>query len=760
MSPQVNYRRTLVSRLCIVGVFAVALSALNAQTDAQTITGPVSSFSEITNIGSAGGSVAQMAFAPGDSTHLYVSTFGSGIWRYDYDPDGVISNGVTVVPTSISSQSGSNGSLGIAFHQDSTLGTVMYIAPSVPFASDSGQTTIETQSIIRLTDANNDGMWGDTSDGSGDVNQAIVNNLQVTQLHQTNQLQVHGNRLYVAVGTRTSHGGDLAAFSATGETAYTGAVNFIDDLSLLSSDTTTANLAGFTIDDHQTDTQMFTSTDASKLRVFSTGFRNNYGLVVDGDGNLLVSMNQGGGTANTPDELHLSSFQEDHGFFKINDDVGDWKTNTDALEAGYFTTTTPGENPPDADISIGAGSGGLDFVTTGVEFLNHAIVSQFAENNIMAADLTNGNVIEIANGFNRPLEVLTDANGNLLIGDFGGSFNIHRITVVPKPARVLLVGESILLDFGNQAEVDGVALPANTNQATSITSLDGVGMTEFTTGVSTTVGLSLSSTAGDFFNDDSGDIGSPNGNTGTGSPIPAPFNSAILEDWSGTPNADYSIEFTGLDDSLTYDIVYALGGWTNNALTDDTAINVDGQSVSIGVTSIDPRFFTFTGLNTDGSGNLLIELIQAEGPGNNVPVISGLLLTAVANAPDVLPGDFDLSGTVDCDDLDGYVGNIGADAAGALAPLDLDNNGTLELADANMHIETLAQTPNGQVGTFPGDLNCDGSVNVLGDAINLVGNLGSSATSYAQGDINFDGNVSVLGDALILIGNLGRTNNP
>ena len=125
-------------------------------------------------------------------------------------------------------------------------------------------------------------------------------------------------------------------------------------------------------------------------------------------------------------------------------------------------------------------------------------------------------------------------------------------------------------------------------------------------------------------------------------------------------------------------------------------------------------------------------------------------------------GDFNGDGVVDCADLDGYVGNIGATVAAdaTLAPLDIDNDGTITATDANLHITTLVQTSNGQVGTFPGDLNCDGSVNVLGDAFALIGNLNNPATMYSQGDINFDGNVNVLGDAFTLIGNLNNTNNP
>ena len=124
-------------------------------------------------------------------------------------------------------------------------------------------------------------------------------------------------------------------------------------------------------------------------------------------------------------------------------------------------------------------------------------------------------------------------------------------------------------------------------------------------------------------------------------------------------------------------------------------------------------------------------------------------------------GDFDGDGDVDCDDLDGYVGNIGASVAGVtggLANLDFDGDGTISLDDASSTVSNLVVTSNGVTGTLLGDLNCDGAVNVLGDAFALVANLNGPATSYAQGDLNFDGAVNVLGDAFILVGSLGMSN--
>ena len=123
-----------------------------------------------------------------------------------------------------------------------------------------------------------------------------------------------------------------------------------------------------------------------------------------------------------------------------------------------------------------------------------------------------------------------------------------------------------------------------------------------------------------------------------------------------------------------------------------------------------------------------------------------------------VPGDFNGDGLLNCGDLDLYVGNIGEDAVGPLAALDLGGNGTVDRADASLYVLFVVPTSNGQIGTFLGDLNCDGRVDVLGDAFALVAHLGNATTRYSDGDIDFDGNVSVLGDAFVLIANLGQSN--
>ncbi len=422
---------------------------------AQSLSGPFAVEFSLNQIGSNLGGISQMAFAPGDSDHLYLTTFGEGIWRYNYAASGSLTGGVKVVEPNVVNTGGVEGSLGIAFHQDPKLGLVMYVAPAVPFTGGAGFDDLATQTIVRLTDAGGNGMFGDEP---GDVNQLIVNNVEVCLQHQINQMRVIDNSLYVATGTRTSNGGvddPLNGGDQTypGETAYNGAVNFIGDLTLLSSDTTTTNIAGFSITNYQTDTQAFTSSDAGKLRVFSTGFRNNYGLAVDRSDELWVSMNQQGpntqGEPNRPDELHHTSYRDDHGFAKANDEVGDWKTNADAIDAGFFSQTSVA---PVATLGSNSSSNGFDFLPMSgvpVELRGDVLIARRQPNDVWIVDPSTGATNVFASGFNRPMDVLRDPFGNMLIaeGAFGGGrlFRVNSAFV-----------SGLLGDYDNSGTLDSI----------------------------------------------------------------------------------------------------------------------------------------------------------------------------------------------------------------------------------------------------------------------------------------------------------------
>lgn len=123
-----------------------------------------------------------------------------------------------------------------------------------------------------------------------------------------------------------------------------------------------------------------------------------------------------------------------------------------------------------------------------------------------------------------------------------------------------------------------------------------------------------------------------------------------------------------------------------------------------------------------------------------------------------LVGDLNGDGSVDGSDIDRYIGQLGLPPVGDIANLDVNGDAIIDSQDVEFLIENFVMTSNGQTGTFLGDLNFDGSVDVLGDAFILVANLGNPATSYVDGDINLDGEVTVLGDAFALVANLGRDN--
>ena len=181
---------------------------------------------------------------------------------------------------------------------------------------------------------------------------------------------------------------------------------------------------------------------------------------------------------------------------------------------------------------------------------------------------------------------------------------------------------------------------------------------------------------------------------------------------------------------------------------------------------------TIIGTFTAGAEPLTIALFGSNNGGDTFASDDNNLGTSQINAIQVrnvtgivieIMGDFDGDMDVDCDDLDGYVGNIGASVegmTGALANLDIDLDDTITADDAEECITTLVITSNGVTGTFPGDLDCNGSVDVLNDAFALITNLGDTVTSYAEGDVDFSGNVDVLNDAFVLVGNLGETNEP
>ena len=334
-----NATRSWAARLLLLG-FALVLGHRVA--DAQFLLPPFDLDFSLNNLGSVSPTGGALAFAPGVDDKVYVGTLAHGLLVFDYDPDTGVSNGMRAVGQADTTVNGggADGALGIAFHQDPTHGLVMYYAPNTFGADPSAELQLR-----RANDSGGNGVFGDQP---GELNQAIVDNLRARGEggHQLNNLEIRGDTLYLAIGSRTQNGGvdvdgrlnddgnpagqtrdglqagNAAANpgSAFGEYAYTGALTFIEDVTQIGAG---ANAAGFNLSPtesaHATATEYFTSLDPGKLRVYATGFRNVYGLGVNDQGRVFASENQNEFPNRNPaDRILEVGFRDDFGYQKSN----------------------------------------------------------------------------------------------------------------------------------------------------------------------------------------------------------------------------------------------------------------------------------------------------------------------------------------------------------------------------------------------------------------------------------------------------------
>lgn len=195
-------------------------------------------------------------------------------------------------------------------------------------------------------------------------------------------------------------------------------------------------------------------------------------------------------------------------------------------------------------------------------------------------------------------------------------------------AAVLVAGTEIGVDFGpttptnnfNQVNPDPAAdgsLAAGTLIDTTNVSVDGVGFSWSTDRVW-------------FNNSDSLEYAAQ----------PAVFNDSNTTDWMGISGGDRAVPgiitltLTGLNDSLTYDLVIGARFGDNIA---NTSWTVDGQTLLADATSDTNAYRFFTGLSTDGAGNLVM---TGSGATNRLDIatVSALHLTAVPEPSAALLG--------------------------------------------------------------------------------------------------------------------------
>ncbi|QDU70939.1 alpha-amylase family glycosyl hydrolase [Mucisphaera calidilacus] len=161
--------------------------------------------------------------------------------------------------------------------------------------------------------------------------------------------------------------------------------------------------------------------------------------------------------------------------------------------------------------------------------------------------------------------------------------------------------------------------------------------------------------------------------------------------------------------------------------------------------SSDNGFFRAAG---DGNGDGRLDLRDltplgdalAGGPQEALDAYDDLIGRALTIG---LPGDLNLDGDFDLTDVDLLLDELGD------AVFDYTGDGVSDTADVTYLIEVIG-------GTFMGDANLDGSVDLL-DLSSLASRFGDPASSWSEGD--FDGNNVVdLLDLSILASNFGRAN--
>ena len=717
------------SFLAVALVFSISFAS---PVTAQTISSAVSSsFTNAQTIDTGVGVINQLAFNPSDEGALYVSTWNNGVIRYDYSEGGVISNPQQVVSPLVALGSSasnslmfvsnpsfnptSNGSYGIAFHEDPVLGTVMYLSRALNNVTSEDPRTQGLGSIVRINDADGDGTWG----GAGDLNQTIADNIYLAQwVHQITQFAIHEDTLYIGVGSLTNNGGvnfnGDDTNSAIGESAHTASIMFIEDLTLLSNDTTSTNTAWFDIGDDlndaadvlafKTDTRAFTSNDPSKLRVYASGLRNPYGVAVDDSGTLWVTNNQGGETASQGDELFRSSFQADHGFNKGSDAVGgDWKDPNNnnpsaqaAQNAGYFQNNVG----IFANLGTSTAATGLDFLDApGNPFDGFIVVARAGNGEGQDAVLVNpntGGVQELlAGNFGQPTDILIDPYGDILLASGQGQLVfIEVFTDIPSIAA----GESIGIDFGTTGTVFGTdagvapAVGTNFNEFNTQTA-DGATASFSGTlinldGAPTPVGFSVTN-----------NMGKASGLTGIeGSAGPTPFDDATIgvdnygaanvgnanraDAGSLLPDANMVFTFSGLDDNVTYQVT---GGYLHVSPNDNfnSTWDADGKSATTANESGSPDagYATLSGLSTDGNGNLEITATRSV-----QLFVAGLTLTV--EEPTVLLGDVNLSGEVDFFDISPLISLLST--SGFQEEADINRDGVVNFFDISPFIQILS----------------------------------------------------------------------
>lgn len=249
-------RACLIIRYTLLFIAALATTAIALRADVNNLP---PGYAIMIVSGSADASeITQLAFKPGDMTHVYAArTYESKVSRYDYDPvTGELSN-----ETVVASNSDNAAMVGIAFH-----GTNLYV--TFEYGGDGR--------ITRFLDSDGNGLYEKRHD--------FVHSIP-TGDHLVNQLQVLGDSLFVGIGGAGRIG------DPDEENIYTMTVARVADLNQVITTNVAGNHKGPI--NYLANTTEWTNTAAADgfLRYFASGFRNPFGIAINPDGQLWVSVN-------------------------------------------------------------------------------------------------------------------------------------------------------------------------------------------------------------------------------------------------------------------------------------------------------------------------------------------------------------------------------------------------------------------------------------------------------------------------------------
>ncbi len=331
--------------------------------------------------------ITQLAFKPGDLTHLYAVQESGSVLRYDYNVlTGDLSSAAVLA-------TGMAQALGLAFHGNDAFVTI----------DRGGSRRIRPGDgrITRLSSPDGNGVFQVRHDFVHSINKGD---------HDVNQLVILGDTLYVGIGAVTRNGDPSL------ENVYTMTIARIADLDAIDwSGPIGADFKGpINYLPSPLDWTNTTPVDGY-LRYFASGFRNPFGIAADDDGDVWVSTN-GNSDAGylSHDELYRKVPLQGQGTFP----PPSFGFPPPLIQGtAILPLTDLGQNPSPT---------GLDFVPGGVDrgFVIQAQAGASDQVNfpvgkdVLRVDPVSGAFEILVDGMNLPTDVQRDPFGRLLIADY------------------------------------------------------------------------------------------------------------------------------------------------------------------------------------------------------------------------------------------------------------------------------------------------------------------------------------------------------